>query len=173
MADNFGIVYDKIEIRMLILFVMSRLTEPVTIDIITELTMCDDDISYFDVTECIATLVETGHLSADDGKYSITVKGRRNGEILEKDLPFAVRTKAEKAAAHISAAQKRDSLIKTEISTGENGGFIVGISLSDGIGDILSMNLYVATKEHAEKVIKSFRTNAETIYHDIVDMMTK
>jgi len=173
MADDFGIIYDKIEIKMLILFVMNRLTEPVTMDILTELAMCDESISYFDVTECIAKLVKTKHLHLSDGKFSLTAKGQRNGDILEKDLPFSVRTKAEEATAHISAALNRSSMIKTKTSSNQSGGFNVELSMSDGIGDILSLNLYVATKEQADRVEKGFRKNAESIYHAVIEVITK
>ncbi|MCL2627303.1 MAG: DUF4364 family protein [Oscillospiraceae bacterium] len=173
MADNFGIIYDKIEIRVLILFVMSRLTEPVTIDVLTELTMCDESISYFDVTECISTLVKTKHLLFADDKYSLTAKGRRNGDILEKDLPYSVRAKAEDAASFIREAQKRNSMIKTSISDGDNDGFKVSFSLSDGIGDIISMDLYTASAQQAEKMKKNFRKNAEKIYREIIEIMTR
>jgi len=173
MSDNFGILYDKVEIKVLILFVMSRLAEPVTMDILTELAMCDESISYFDVTECITKLVKTKHLQLSDSKYSLTAKGHRNGEILEKDLPFSVRAKAQEATAHIRAAQSRNSMIKTSSSPGNNGGFNVCLSVSDGIGDILSLDLYVASKEQADRVEKGFRKNAEKVYHAVIEVITK
>jgi len=135
--------------------------------------MCDESISYFDVTECITKLVKTKHLNFSDNKYSLTAKGLRNGEILEKDLPFSVRTKAEEATAHISAAQNRNSLIKTNCSPNTNGGFNVQLSMSDGIGDILSLDLYVASMDQADRVEKGFRKNAEKIYHAIIEVITK
>jgi len=173
MSDNFGILYDKVEIKVLILFVMSRLAEPVTMDILTELTMCDESISYFDVTECITKLVKTKHLNLSDNKYSLTAKGLRNGEILEKDLPFSVRIKADEATSHIRAALSRNSMIKTASSPNSNGGFNVCMSVSDGIGDILSLNLYIASKEQADRVEKGFRKNAEKVYHDVIEVITK
>jgi len=172
MSDNFGIIYDKNEIKVLILFVMSRLGEPVTLEILTELAMCDESISYFDVTECISKLLKTKHLYLTGNKYSLTPKGIRNGEILEKDLPYCVRTKAEEAAAHIHAAQSRNAMIKTSTTAGPSGGFNVELSVSDGVGDILSLNLFVASIELANRVEKGFRKNAERVYHAIIEVIT-
>jgi len=173
MADNFGMLYDKIEIKLLILFVMNRLAEPVTMDTLTELAMCDESISYFDVTESIAKLIKTKHISLLDNKYSLTAKGRRNGEILEKDLPFSVREKAEEAAERIRAALSRNSMIETSKRPEKNGGFNVKLSMSDGIGDILSLDLYVASSEEAQRVEKGFRKNAEKLYHAVIEVITK
>ena len=173
MLDNFGFIHERIEVKVLILFIMRRLPEPVTLDVLTGLTMCDDGIGYFDVTECIADLIETDHLVRKNGKYSLTPKGERNGETLEKNLPYSVRIKAEGSAALVRANLNRDAMIKTHRSSNENGGYIVSLSLSDGVGDIISMELFAANEEQADAIEKGFRKDAEKIYHAIIDMLAK
>jgi len=173
MLENFGFIRERIEIKVLILFIMRRLPEPVALDVLVDLTMCDDGIGYFDVTECIAMLIETEHLRLDEGKYSLTAKGERNGEILEKNLPYSVRTRAEDATANIRAAINRNAMIKTNRSICEDGGYKVNLSLSDGIGDIISMELFAANEQRAGTLEKGFRKNAEKIYQSIIDMLMK
>ena len=168
MAENFGFIHERIERRVLILFIMRRLPEPVTLDELAGLTMCDEAISYFDVTECIAKLLETKHLSLEDGKYSITPLGERNGEVLEKNLPFPVKQRAEAATALIRANYNRNAMIKTNRKSAGNNGYKVNLSLSDGIGDIISMELFAANEKQAGDLEKGFRKNAEKIYHAII-----
>ena len=139
-------------------------------DVLVELTMCDDGISYFDVTDCISALIKTKHLFLEDGKYSLTAKGQRNGEILEKNLPYSVRIKAEDATALIRIAQNRNSMIKTNCNAAENGGYKVDLALSDGIGDILSIGLFAANRQQASTLEKGFRKNAEKLYDTIIEM---
>jgi len=170
MTENYGFIHEMIDIKVLILFIMRRLPEPISMDILTELTMCDDGIGYFDITDCISGLIKTNHLQLENGLYSLTGKGSRNGEILEKNLPYPVRVKAEDATALIRAAQNRNSLIKTQRSSDENGGCKVTLSLSDGIGDILSMDLFAANQQQADALEKGFRKNAEKLYHAIIEM---
>jgi hypothetical protein len=171
MAESFGFIHEKIEIKMLILFVMRRLSEPVAMDVLTELTMCDDGIGYFDVTDCISKLVKSKHLNMEGDNYSLTAKGARNGEILEENLPYSVRIKAEEATALVRAARNRNSMIKTQCFTDDKGGHRVALSLSDGISEIISMELYVAGQQQANSLIKGFRKNAEKIYHAIIEMI--
>jgi len=173
MIENFGFIHEKIDIKVLILFVMQRLPKPVTLDVLTELAMSDEGLSYFDVTDCIAMLVDTNHLQCENGKYTLTSKGQRNGEALEKNLPYTVRTKAEEAAALVRAAQNRDAMIKTHSRIDENGGYRVALSLSDGVGDIVSMDLFAANEGQASSLEKGFRKNAEKVYHAIIDMILK
>jgi len=173
MSRDFGFIHEQVEIRIkvLILFVMRRLPEPVSLDILTELTMCDESIGYFDVTECIAMLTETKHLCLKDGKYSLTAKGDRNGELLEKRLSDSVKRKAEEATAFVRAAVSRSAMIKTNCEVGDGGGYRVSMSFSDGIGDIMSMKLFASSLQQAQALERGFRKDAEKVYHAIIKML--
>ena len=171
MRGNFGFIHEKIEIKILVLFIMRRLHEPVTFDILIGLAMCDEGIGYFDLTECIAELVETDHLLIEDGRYSVTRKGVRNGEITESSLPYSVRVKAETGTAEVRRIQNRNALIKTFSKSGPEGGYTVNLSFSDGVGDIVSMELYAANEKQALALEKGFRKNAESIYSALIEMM--
>ena len=173
MSESFGFIHERVEIKVLILFIMRRLPEPITLDVLVGLTLCDDGIGYFDVTECISMLIETEHLRLEDGKYSLTKKGVRNGETLEKNLPYSVRKRAEDAAALVRANLSRDAMIKTNRTIHDNGEYRVALSLSDGVGDIISMELFTTNEDQASKLEKGFRKNAEKIYHAIIAMLVE
>ena len=170
---NFGFIHERIEVKVLILFIMRRLPEPVTLDVLIGLALCDDGIGYFDIAESLADLVKTNHLQYKNDKYSLTSKGERNGETLEKNLPYSVRIKAEGSTALVRANLSREAMIKTRCSAGETGGYTVKLSLSDGIGDIISMELLAANEQQAKTLENGFRRDAERIYHAIIDMLAK
>lgn len=171
MVGNFGFIHDKIEVMVLVLFVMGRLPEPVPLDVLTELTLHDEGISYFDLTDCILKLVETKHLKLTDGMYSLTPKGEHNGEILEKNLPYSVRQKAEEAIAAFRAATDRNAMIKTSYNADDKAGYKVALSLSDGVGEILSMEIFAINEKQAKKLERGFRKNAEKIYHSVMKLI--
>jgi len=98
MERRFGFIRDKLDIKVLILFILQRISEPVSLDELAELTLCDGAISYFDFAECVSELVASDHISADGDRYLITEKGARNGAITEGGLPYSVRVKAERTA---------------------------------------------------------------------------
>jgi hypothetical protein len=173
MIEKFSFIHERAEVKVLILFIMRRLSEPIAQDVLMGLTLCDEGISYFDVKDCLANLVETKHLRLADDKYSLTPKGRRNGEILEKDLPYSVRVCAEAAAAVVCSNLSRDAMIKTNCTAVGDSGFKVAMSLSDGIGEIINMELFAANKQQADAIEKGFRKDAERIYLSIIEMLIK
>jgi len=171
MPGNFGFIHERIERKVLILFIMRRLPEPVTLEVLVDLTMCDDAISYFDATECIAKLVETQHINLEDGKYSITPLGIRNGEILEKNLPYPIKQRAEASTALIRASHNRDTMIKTQHTVKNEDNYTVTLALSDGLGEIISMELLAINEKQAINFEKGFRRNAERIYQTIIESL--
>ena len=91
-----GFIHDKLDIKFLILYISSRLIEPVGIDALTDLTMCDDGVDYFSFSECLNELVESEHMKKnEEGLYCITPRGLRNSEICESSIPYSVRIKAD------------------------------------------------------------------------------
>ena len=94
--NGFGFISDKLEIKFLILYIASRVVEPVPFETLQEVAMCDGGVDYFGFSECLADLVRTEHLELEDGLYSITAKGRRNSAICESSLPYSVRLRCDK-----------------------------------------------------------------------------
>ena len=92
--SRFGFIHDKIEIKFLVLYIMARVASPIDFPTLTELTMCDEGVDYFDFAEAVAELVDTGHLTLEEGVYAITDKGRQNGEACESSLPYSVKLSA-------------------------------------------------------------------------------
>jgi len=171
MDARFGFIHEQIEIKILILFILMRLPEPVSTDELADIALCDDGISYFDFIEGLSDLVSTEHVEYDGEKYAITEKGIRNGKITETGIPYSVRIKADSRAAQLRGTMNRNSLINTSRTIRRKGGYTVSLSLSDGIDNIISVELLAANNKQAEELEKGFRKNAEKIYSDFIKLI--
>ena len=93
--QRLGFIHDMLDVKILILFVMARVSYPVTNGEIYELCYQDDCLSYFDVCTAIPEMVKSGHLSeTEDGKYVITEKGKADGSLTEDSIAFTVKQRA-------------------------------------------------------------------------------
>ena len=170
--DRLGFIHEKLDIKILILFVLRRLPNPVSFEMLSELVLVDDGFDYFEYSQCLSELIETGHVERIENNYKITKIGAENGDTVESSIPYSVRLKAEKKAKPLIEKMKRDSLIKTSHETLKNGGCNVKLSLSDGIGDIISLSILASNEEQAKIIEKHFRGDAENYYHKIVKLLT-
>lgn len=170
--DRLGFIHEKLDIKILILFVLGRLPGPVSFETLSELVMVDEGFDYFEYSQCLAELVRTGHVEQSENSYRITKLGSENGETVESSIPYSVRAKAERKAQPLIAKMKRDNQILTSHQKAENGGCKVSLSLSDGIGNIIAMTLLAADDDQAKLMEKNFRADAENVYHRIIALLT-
>ena len=57
--DRFGFIHEKLDIKILILFILRRLPGVVDRETLGELCQCDNGIGYFDYSDCLASLPRT------------------------------------------------------------------------------------------------------------------
>lgn len=168
-AVSVGFIRDKLEIKFLILYVTSRVIEPLPLSQVQELTMIDDGIDYFAFSECLNDLVRTEHLRlTENEQYAITAKGIKNSGICETSLPYSIRMKADKAIAACNREILRRSQVQGKVIPRENGTFTVELSLSDDVDNVMDLKLMVASREMAEDLAKRFEENPEKIYSKMV-----
>ena len=167
-----GFIQDKLEIKFLILYIASRLMEPVPLAGMQELTMIDDGIDYFAFSECLNDLVKTEHLSlSDDGFYAITPKGLKNSEICQSGLPYSVRLRADKELAFYNQELLRRSQVKGRYHRRENGTYTVELSLNDDVDNLMQLQLMVANEEIARDLKRRFENDPEKLYSKLLETL--
>ncbi len=172
MDGRVGFIQNKMDLKVLILYILSRLPEPISREDLADVTLlCDNAIGYFDFSECLSELISTGHVVEKDDSCAITDKGRSNGEATESGLPYAVRVRAEHSAGTLAGIQRRNAMITTSHELRSRGGYTVSLGLSDGMGTVMSLDILVGDGEQAKSIEKRFRDEAESVYLKIVKLL--
>lgn len=168
---RYGFIHDKLDIKFLILYLMSRVASPIGFSTLTELVLCDDGVDYFDFAESAAELVQTGHLTLENDQYAITEKGMRNGGYCESSLPYSVRLKCDKNLTRINAVLRRNAQVRTEIDPREDGTHTLRLILDDNTGNLLTLSLMTGSHQQAEQLAKKFRDRPEQVYNGILGVL--
>ena len=161
-----GFIHDMLDVKVLILFVMARVTYPVDIQQIYELCYQDECLSYFDVCTAVPEMVKSGHLKeAENQTYMITEKGRGDGGLTEDSIAFTVKQKAENAVARFNRQIRRSSFVKTQIIPRDNGDYSVMMALDDEMGNLMTLELVAPDQRQAVRLGKLFEKKAEAVYN--------
>ena len=167
-----GFIRDKLEIKFLILYIASRVIEPLPAAGMQELTMCDEGIDYFAFSECLADLVRTEHLRLTEQQtYCITPKGMKNSAICESGIPYSVRLRTDRNLAAYNKELLRRSQIRSRVEPRQDGTFTVSLSLSDDRDDLMDLHLMVASREMAEDLAQRFQSSPEQLYAAILSAL--
>ena len=164
--QRLGFIHDMLDVKVLILFVMSRVNYPVTNGEIYELCYQDDCLSYFDVCTAIPEMVKSGHLKeVEEERYVVTEKGRADGSLTEDSIAFTVKQRAENAVAKYNRQIRRSSFVKTQVIPRDTGDFSVIMSLDDEMGNLMTLELMAPDQRQAVRLGKLFEKKAEMVYN--------
>lgn len=164
--QRLGFIHDMMDVKVLILFVMGRVSCPVTMQQIYELCYQDDSLSYFDVCTAIPEMVASGHLKAlEEERFEITGKGREDGALTEDSIAFTVKQRAENAVTNFNRQIRRGSFVKTRIQPRENGDYSVVMALDDEVGNLMTLELLAPNQRQAVRLGKLLEKKAEAVYN--------
>lgn len=171
--DHWGFIHEELDIKILILFVLRRLPGIVDPSELSDLCRsCDEGFDYFEYSDCLADLIDNGLIAESEEGFSITEKGAKNVEVVENDIPYSVRSRAEKLLKPLRDRLRREAMIKTSHENRKDGCF-VSLAMSDGEGDVISLRLLCGGEEQAKTMEKNFRKNAEALYQQFIELLSK
>lgn len=167
-----GFIHSMMDVKVLILYVVSRVLYPVDAQKIYELCLQDDCLTYFDVQEALPQMVASGHLECrSDGTYVITDKGRETSDLVEDSLAYPVAQRALLAVERYNREVKRDSLIRTEILPRGDGDFSVIMGLDDDMGSLMTLELMAPSQQQARRLAGAFHDHAEEIFQVVMNAL--
>ena len=172
MEPSYGFIHEKMDIKLLILFVLRHLPAKIDGEALADLVLIDGGVNYFDYKQCLAELVYTAQIEEEEGSYRVTAKGSRNCEILEDGLPYSIRAKAVRTLAPVAAEMRRSEMILANHETGP-GGTSVYLAMNDGQGTIFDLKILAADEEQARRMERNFRRRAESYYQRFIEELTK
>lgn len=165
---RYGFIHDKLEIKFLVLYIMVRAAAPLDFATLTDLTMCDDGVDYFDFAEAVSELVETEHLTLDAGVYAITDKGRQNGEACESSLPYSVRRKCNANLARVNGILRRNAQVRAQTLPRPDGTLTVRLTLDDEGGNLMTIELLCVSQDQADRLAAGFQAKPERVYNEVL-----
>ena len=164
--QRLGFINDMLDVKVLMLFVMARVSYPVTIQQIYELCYQDDCLSYFDVCTAVPEMVKSGHLKElENDCYGITDKGKADGSLTEDSIAYTVKCKADNAVNRFNRQIRRSSFVKTQVIPRESGDFSVLMSLDDEMGNLMTLELMAPNQRQAVRLCRLFEKKAEAVYN--------
>ena len=165
-----GFIHDKLDIKLLVLYIMDRVATPIDFDTLTDLVLCDSGVDYFQFAEAASELLESGHLSRDGECWTITDKGRRDSSAGESSLSPVVRRRCDQRLVPLNQALKRKAQVRAELRP-QSGGYDVCLAMDDDQGSLFSLTLLAPSQKEGQRIADQFLQHPDRIYNGILGVL--
>ncbi len=165
---RYGFIRDKLDVKFLVLYLMSRAIAPIDFATLTDLALCDEGVDYFMFSQAVSELVQSEHLKVEQDLYCITEKGKKNSAATEDSLAYSVRRKCDRNLTRLNSELRQAAQVRTDILPRDGEGFTVRLILDDNQGNLMTLELYSPTQEQAERFSAVFRANPDQTYRTIL-----
>lgn len=164
-----GFIHQPLDIKLLVLYIMSRVAAPIDFDTLTDLALCDEGVDYFLYAQAVEELLASGHLEKDGaGLYSITQKGRTNGGIMESSLPIVIRGRCDRALAPLNATLRRNAQITAKVVDDSSQRCHVELGLADDLGPLFDLRLTVPSQAQGQSIAQRFQERPEDCFNALL-----
>ena len=167
---RFGFIHDKLDIKLLVLYIMDRVAAPIDFATLTDLSMCDGGVDYFQFAEAVAELLDSGHLAQDGEFYSATGKGRRACAAGESSLSPVLRRRCDQRLAPLNEALKRKAQVRADRRP-QPGGYDVCMAMDDDQVSLFSLTLLAPSEEDGRRIADQFLRHPDRIYNGILGVL--
>lgn len=162
--QEYGFLRDMLDVKILILYVLSRVETPADMQQVYELCFQEDLLSYFDVCEALPQMVTSGHLKQEGNGYVITDKGRETGELTADSILYSVRRRAEEATVKFNRRMRRSKMIDCTVETLSADECYVTAVLHDDKGEMMKLSLVAPDEGQAIRLKKRMEQKADLVY---------
>ena len=165
------------EIRMLVCWLLDQLKTPITFGQLNYALQQEGLVNYFELSRAVEDLLKSGHLLKEKGDetaqapITVTNMGRETSVVFEKDIPLTVREKALSSARESLLRQRFEKENRVTIEETSNG-FKMLMTISDFEDDLLSLTIYLPTREMCEDAKQRFLKDPTVLYRVIFGTLT-
>lgn len=167
-----GSVSTPEEILVLISYIMREAAQPVTFDQINEVLQRQSLVNYFEFAGAAERLIKLGHVTCNDKEhYTLTSTGVQLADTFERNLPPAVRERAQKALSDVLTLLRRKRENKVRVEKVRDG-YQITLTITDIGSDLMSLTLFLPTEKECELVRRRFLNDPALLYKGTLALLT-
>ncbi len=155
------------QIKVLITFIVNRLKEPISSEMMLEALQVHGLANYFESTQALDELLANGNLAESESKLYITPKGKLAVAELSEDIPRSVKETALSDAINLQLMEKREGENTVEIEPANNG-FNVTFRVTHKGNILMALTVYAADLEQAQLIKHNFIKDPTRVYSTVI-----
>ena len=165
------------ENKALILYVLNKVSKPISNDALLKLVISIDNMNYFYFQQFLLDLLENKYILeyTENGEsiYELTEEGKKALALVKDIIPGLSKLKVDKKLKEtIGEIQNEISIVSDFTPTSENE-YTVKCKIVEGNQVLFELEVFAGSRDQAKKISENWNKNAENMYPKILDILTK
>lgn len=163
------------ENKVLILYILNKINEPITSDNLLRLIFSVMDMNYFYFQQFLLDLLEKKFIICfeQDNKqvYQITELGKTTLDLTNDILPGIIKLKVDTSfESELKETEEEDSITAEYTPKSEND-YMVTCKINEKNNCIFEVSVFAGSREEAKKIVDNWKENAYRIYPEILNSL--
>lgn len=168
-------IEDLAENKVLILYILNKLTDGIKNDNLFKIVSSANDINYFYFQELLTDLINTNLVGSftkeEDTFIKITSEGQNALSLTKSLLPGIQKLKADNVFKEQISIIAEESSIITEYTPKSENDYTVKCKIIERNETIFEVSTFAGSRERAKQISDNWKSNAEIIYPKIINLL--
>lgn len=161
--------------KLIVLYMLRKVTFPLTNAQITEFIVGQSYTDYFHVQEALHDLIEARLISPERirnmTQYTATLDGERTLEYFANEISHAIKDDIDTYFRDNAFELRNESCTTADYEPLSDGGYSVHCQVKEGRETVISLTINVSTEEEAERVCTRWPDKSTDIYMHIMNTL--
>ena len=175
MSSNSDSITNLAENKVLILYILNRINNDIMQDDLFKIISLINNMNYFYFKQLLTDLIDSKlvglYAKEEEQVLKITDEGINAYQLTKEVLPGILKLRADNVfKKELSNIEESSSVVAEFIPKNEND-YTVKCKIVENNETIFEVRTYAGSRERAKKIVDNWKTNASTIYPNILNLL--
>lgn len=161
--------------KLIILYMMNKVTFPLTNSQISDLILSENYANYFHIQESLAEMIDSGLITSekknDTVYYTMTDKGRETIRYFENEISPEIRREISNYLVLHSYQMRSESSTTADYFRNSDGDYTVNCSVREGTHPLIELKFTVPSETSAKTLANNWKTKAQDCYAAVMKIL--
>ena len=163
--------------KALILYVLDKIGKPISNTALLKFITNINNMNYFYFQQFLLDLLETKYIISyeKDGNiiYELTSEGKQSLQLIKDLIPGYLKFKVDNSLKENLKQIENELSITADFTPNSENDYVVKCQITENNRTIFEIQTFASSRNQAKSIVDNWMQNADKIYPEILDIMTK
>lgn len=165
------------EKKALILYIMDKVSKPISNEALLKLTISIDNMNYFYFQQFLLDLLDNKYIinytKGEESLYELTKEGKQALVLVKDIIPGIEKFKVDTTFKDTLGQYENQISITSDFIPFSENEYNVKCKIVENNQTLFELEVFAGSREQAKAISDNWNNNAENLYPKILDILTK